>query len=139
MRFSKKIMLFVFLLGLFLYYSVIVASSGTEALHTEVMSKEAIKGKFLFQELNCIACHQFYGLGGYMGPDLTNVITAPGKGEKYAEGFIRHGSKKMPNYNLNNEQVQYLLEYLKFFDKETIYPIKSFKINYYGTVEAAGE
>ncbi|MBA3901325.1 MAG: cytochrome c [Bacteroidetes bacterium] len=139
MWFSKKLLLFILLLGSFLYYSVIVASSGTEALHTEVMSQEAIKGKFLFQELNCVACHQFYGLGGYMGPDLTNVITAPGKGEKYAEVFIRHGSEKMPNYNLNDGQVQNLLEYLKFFDKETTYPIKNLKVNYYGTVDAAGE
>lgn len=136
---SKKILAFFFLLVTFLGYSLIVATTGTPPLHAEEMEKEAIKGKFLYQELNCVACHQIYGLGGYMGPDLTNVISAPGKGEAYAEVFIRHGSKKMPDYKLDDVQVQNILAYLKFVDKETKYPISSFKVNYYGTVDAAGE
>ena len=47
------------------------------------MNKEAITGKVLYQKYNCTACHQIYGLGGFLGPDLTIVVSQQGKGEAY--------------------------------------------------------
>ena len=48
----------------------------------------------LFNQFNCTACHQFYGLGGYMGPDLTNVTAD--QGAAFAKALIMHGSARMP-------------------------------------------
>lgn len=80
----------------------------------------ALKGKLIFQERNCIACHQVYGLGGYLGADLTNVISANGKGEEYARTFIKYGSIQMPDFKFKNEEINYLIEYLKHIDKSAI-------------------
>ena len=74
------------------------------------MSDEARSGQQLFQESNCIACHQFYGLGGYMGPDLTNVIS--NRGEAYSRAFISAGTASMPNFGLNQEEVTALVAFL---------------------------
>ena len=38
-------------------------------------SPVAGSGKLVWQKHNCQSCHQLYGLGGYLGPDLTNVIS----------------------------------------------------------------
>ena len=33
-------------------------------------------GMEAWQGNNCQSCHQFYGLGGYMGPDLMSLLNA---------------------------------------------------------------
>ena len=77
-------------------YSGFVYTLGTENNNSVPLTEEIKQGKMLWQKKNCTACHQLYGLGGYMGPDLTNVISSKGKGEIYAEAFIRSGTNTMP-------------------------------------------
>ena len=77
-------------------------------------------GKLLYQKHNCTSCHQLYGLGGYLGPELTTVISPDGKGELYAKAFIKYGTQKMPDFHLNDEEVNDLLEYLKCVDGSAI-------------------
>ena len=91
-------------------------------------------GQALYQEKNCIACHQLYGLGGHMGPDLTNVISAPDKGAAYARAFIESGTEKMPDFGLDEAQVDTLVQFLEFVDSTGTYPPRQPKINWYGTV-----
>lgn len=99
------------------------------------LTEEAKEGKLLFQEYNCGACHQFYGLGGYMGPDLTNVISEKGKGELYAKAFLQGGTQKMPNFHLTEKEIAALIAYLKYVDKTGLSPVKEFRPNWDGTVE----
>jgi len=47
---------------------------------TVSFSEKALQGQQLWQQNNCFSCHQIYGLGGYLGPDLTNVYSQRGKG-----------------------------------------------------------
>ena len=49
---------------------------------------KAIAGMNMWQNKNCQSCHQLYGLGGYMGPDLTNTASEKGKGADYMRSFI---------------------------------------------------
>lgn len=93
----------------------------------------------LFQEKNCIACHQFYGLGGYMGPDLTNVISGPGKGADYAKSFIENGTSKMPNFGLSASEIDDLVRFLEFVDSSGVYPPEKPKIRWNGTVAYVGD
>lgn len=116
----------------FAFYSIYVYTRGTEASHLPPMSEEARYGQVVFQDYNCIACHQFYGLGGYMGPDLTNVIS--NRGEIYARAFISAGSANMPNFNLNEDEVSGLLAYLSFVDQTGTYPAENYEISWFGTV-----
>lgn len=116
----------------FVIYSVAVYTTGTAATNASPMSADARHGQQLFQDKNCIACHQFYGLGGYMGPDLTNVISKRGK--TYSGAFIAAGTARMPNYNMTTEEVVALVEYLSFVDETGTYPPQDYKVEWNGNV-----
>jgi len=116
----------------FVFYSATVYTSGTAATHTEPMSDAARSGKQIFQDKNCIACHQFYGLGGYMGPDLTNVIST--RGEAYSKAFISAGTARMPNFGLSTDEVDALVAYLDFVDQTGTYPPKEYEVLWTGAV-----
>jgi nitric oxide reductase subunit C len=96
------------------------------------MNEEARSGQQLFQKHNCIACHQFYGLGGYMGPDLTNVVS--NKGSAYARAFLMSGTQRMPNFNLNETELDAMVAFLEFVDTTGRYPADEYQVNWYGTV-----
>lgn len=135
-----KRLIFFSLLLLFFVYTWVVATSGTAIdKGASYFSEDAAKGKLLFQEYNCGSCHQLYGLGGYMGPDLTNVISAKGKGEQYARAIISSGTAKMPDFMLSHEQVDQLVSFLRYIDKTGVSPVYNYKIEYDGTVGIIGE
>ncbi len=122
---------------LFVVYSVNVYTAGTAAPHIEPMSDDSRKGQQLFQAHNCIACHQFYGLGGYMGPDLTNTISK--HGSAYARAFITSGTRSMPNFDLAKEEIDALVAYLEFVDKTGRYPAENYDVKWYGAVSQADD
>lgn len=137
---SSKRFIFWTLVFLFLIDTIFVYTYGTE--HDKgksFLSDGAKKGKLLFQKYNCTACHQLYGLGGYMGPDLTNIISLPGKGKDFARAFIMSGTQRMPNFHLNEEEVNDLVAYLEYVDKTGISPVKKFKVNIDGTINSEND
>ena len=135
MSIQIKRIIFFTLIVLFIIYSIIIYRSNPENPEArKYLTDEAKMGKILFQEYNCISCHQIYGLGGYMGPDLTNIISTPGKGDLYAKSFIQFGTLKMPNFNLSESEINCLVSYLKYIDKTGISPVRNFSIEYDGTV-----
>lgn len=107
-------------------------SSGSTT-KVEKMTKEAIAGEQLWQENNCTACHQFYGLGGYLGPDLTNVISS--KGEAYASAFLNSGINAMPLFDFSEEEKKEIVAFLKHVDGTGIYPNKNAVIQDNGWVD----
>jgi nitric oxide reductase subunit C len=136
---KNKRVLFWFLAAMFVINSYIVYTSGTEADRGKnYMTAEAAAGKLLFQKYNCTACHQLYGLGGYMGPDLTNVISAPGKGPLYAKALIQSGSQRMPNFQMSESEINSLVAFLQYADKTGVSPVRDFEIGYDGTVALKG-
>ncbi len=116
----------------FVLYSLNVYTRGTDASHIAPMSDDARHGQQVFQDYNCIACHQFYGLGGYMGPDLTNVMS--NRGEAYTRAFIAAGTVRMPNLGLADKEISALIAYLEFVDQTGTYPAKNYEVQWYGTV-----
>ena len=101
------------------------------------MGDEARTGQLVYQQYNCVACHQFYGLGGYMGPDLTNVMSS--RGEAYARAFINSGTARMPNFNLSETEVTALIRYLEFVDQTGKYPLQDYDIKWTGVVAQADD
>lgn len=79
--------------------------------------KKAAEGRLVWQRYNCQGCHQLYGLGGYLGPDLTNVYGSPGKGEPLVRALLSSGNALMPAFDLREEEMQQLLEFLKAVDQ----------------------
>lgn len=130
---TRRRAIFFSLIGCFAIYSLMVYTSGT-SLDTgaHLRSTQVTKGKKLYQELNCVACHQLYGLGGYMGPDITNVYSV--KGEMYARAFLMNGTNRMPNYHLSDEDIESLIAYLRYVDQTGKSPVKHFKTNLDGTI-----
>jgi mono/diheme cytochrome c family protein len=60
------------------------------------LAKRAARGQALFRRHNCRACHQVYGFGGFLGPDLTNVASRYSANE--LEGILTTGRKQMPAF-----------------------------------------
>ncbi len=107
-------------------YSALPNQKGT-------LSVEADEGKSLWQKHNCTACHQVYGLGGYLGPDLTNVFSE--KGEGNIRAFLKIGNPTMPAYDLSEGETRSLLAYLKHIDETGIADPRSFTIKMNGTIK----
>ncbi len=120
----------------FIGYSFMIYTKGTNySKGSESYTESAKKGKLVFHKYNCISCHQIYGLGGYMGPDLTNVITEQGKGRTYASAFINAGTAKMPKLDVSEEELENLLDYLEYVGLAGDYPITDFESTWYGDVQ----
>ncbi len=95
------------------------------------VDQPVVTGRDIWQKQNCQTCHQLYGLGGYMGPDLTNIISL--KGEKSAVIFIKYGTGKMPNLQLSDTEVQHLIAYLSWVDKSGVSLVSQNKVHWSGT------
>lgn len=132
---SKRLIFGTLIFSFFIYTFVIYTSGTSEDKGYRYINEQSKKGKILYQKYNCVACHQLYGLGGYMGPDLTNVISETNKGPMYARAFIQNGTQRMPNFNLKENEIDELISYLTYVDKTGISPVKKFVINYDGTIE----
>ena len=75
------------------------------------------EGRLVWQKYNCHTCHQLYGLGGYLGPDLTNVYSRSGNNEHYIRGIVKSGVKQMPAFEISEEEMKALLQFLKNVDQ----------------------
>lgn len=114
--------IFVLLVLTYCCYSMLIYAYSAKS--EEKPNSIALAGFAIWQSKNCQACHQLYGLGGYLGPDLTNIISDSTKGALYAASFIRTGTDKMPNFNFTDPEVDKLIAFLSWVDKsgKTIVP-----------------
>lgn len=95
------------------------------------MSQDAIYGEDLWQKNNCTSCHQLYGLGGYLGPDLTNLTSSPFKEKDYVFAILDGDVGAMPPFRFTVKEKEYLYEFLSHVDKTGFYPNKA-SFNAYG-------
>ena len=107
-----RAIIFCTLFTLYLVFTIYVYTIGTET--NSVMNTQAMRGKELFQKYNCGTCHQIYGLGGYLGPELTDIISKPGRTRSYLKAIMNSGTGQMPEFNLTNEQTDQILAYLEY-------------------------
>lgn len=97
--------------------------------------KMSSDGQLVWQNYNCQSCHQLYNLGGYLGPDLTNVISNPNKGETIIRAMVKSGTKQMPAFNLSDSEMNSLIEFLKSTDASGKSDPRKLKVNSFGMVE----
>lgn len=103
------------MLSAYLLYSSWVYTQGTDT--TKLMSASAENGKKIWQEGNCQNCHQLFGLGGYMGPDLTTVTADKNRGAAYAKAIILSGGNRMPNYHFKENEAEDIVAFLDHVSK----------------------
>ncbi|MBK6929511.1 MAG: cytochrome c [Saprospirales bacterium] len=107
------------LTGYFMVSLFVLAVAGKDG-----PSDPTLVGKDLWQRNNCVSCHALVGLGGHIGPDLTNAFSR--RGEGYIRYVLNNGSQKMPAFRLSTAEQNALIAYLKAIDSTSIYPLKSY-------------
>jgi nitric oxide reductase subunit C len=131
MKDQHKILIFTLLAVSFFSYSGFLYSANS--VYKTAGGTSSDRGKRVWQEKNCIACHQIYGLGGYLGPDLTNSWSQ--RGPDYIKAFLKSGTAVMPNFHLSDTEVADLAAYMKSIDESGIGMPSKLKINHDGTVQ----
>ena len=120
-----KVITLLILLISFVIYSFIIYTKGTES--DVVLSENELslvkQGKQIYQQYNCMSCHQIYGLGGYLGPELTTAWSDKHRGEEFIKAFLKSGGRRMPDFKFEPHQIDALTSYLKYVDS-TATPIK---------------
>lgn len=131
MKTKRNIGVISLLLTVFAVYNFFIYTSKNQVNPIKLSSK-AIKGQQLWQNNNCWSCHQIYGLGGYLGPDLTNIYSDSLKGQAYIKAFLNSGIKSMPKFNFSDDESEAIIAYLKTIDSTGYYP------NYDAEIQANG-
>lgn len=119
------------LLAAFLSYSIYLYSA--LPVKPQTQNQEADSGKLAWQKYNCNACHQLYGLGGYLGPDITNVYSA--KGPVHIQSLLQNGTNVMPDFHLTKKEISDLIAFLEAVDATGKSDPKTFIIHRDGTIE----
>ncbi len=127
-RFNKRSVLFIVLMAFAAYSFFLYAKPPAAAVEPDKLVEN---GKVAWQKYNCNACHQVYGLGGYLGPDLTNVYA---KGTDYIRAFLTNGTAVMPNFNLSDEEMENLLAYFNHLNRSGNADPRTFKILANGSI-----
>lgn len=130
MRHQQTVFIFSILIISFLVYSIYLYTH--LPFNSDSVDEKVLQGKKLWQEKNCNACHQIYGLGGFLGPDLTNVYSQ--KSPEYIKVFIQYGTVVMPKFSLSQQELSSLLAFLKSVDETGNANPKNIIIHSNGTI-----
>ncbi|MBI2259694.1 MAG: cytochrome c [Flavobacteriia bacterium] len=136
----KPIYIFVLLSVLFLTYSSVLYLSDEKEIIIQRATKKdfSAEGKLIFQKYNCQACHQIYSLGGYLGPDLTNVYSKYNN-EDVIKAFMKGGFKQMPSFKLTSYEESALIQFFKKMDKTGTADIRNFEFQADGMIKPKQE
>lgn len=128
---KRKVIVTASLVAIFLFYSFYLYL--LLPVKDKSVTEETSKGKIVWQKYNCNACHQVYGLGGFLGPDLTNTYSL--KGPAHIKAYLKSGIATMPNFPFNEQEINALLAYMQNIDASGKSDPRSFTIKYDGTIE----
>lgn len=82
------------------------------------------RGRAVWDRSGCVVCHSLYGLGGHLGPDLTDASTR--LGDAALRAIIRHGGRVMPAFfALDAADLDALLAFLAETDASGDFPPSS--------------
>ena len=94
----------------------------------ETLTDSVLHGKHVWEENSCINCHTILGEGAYFAPELGNVWNRYGGRENPdgaragLKGWIRAqplnvpGRRVMPKFDLSEEQLDSLVDFLQWTD-----------------------
>lgn len=114
-------------------FIALVAHSHAYVLNTssnpENITASVAAGKHVWEEHSCINCHSIMGEGAYFAPELANVWERYG-GHDDPEGARDMlkvwmqaqptgvpGRRQMPQFNLSDEELDNLVDFLKWTDE----------------------
>ena len=94
-----------------------------ERSNQAAMTDAVVRGKHVWETNQCIGCHSLLGEGAYFAPELGNVYQRRGgdaSGGLFIKAWIKSqptgtpGRRQMPNFNLTEQQLDDLVEFLKW-------------------------
>ena len=101
----------------------------TTSIDAEGLNEQVIAGKRVWEENACIDCHTILGEGAYFAPEVGNVFVRWG-GNDDPEGAREaikawmqsqpsgiEGRRQMPNFNLNDQELDDLAAFLEWVSK----------------------
>ncbi len=92
------------------------------------LDESVVRGKHIWEKHACINCHSILGEGAYFAPEVGNVMTRWGvlddpesafeslKGWMEAQPTGIPGRRQMPNFNLSDEELRDLTNFLIWTD-----------------------
>lgn len=86
--------------------------------HRENITPAVERGKMIWEKNNCIGCHTLLGEGAYFAPELGNVYKR--RGGEFIKAWIKAqptkspGRRQMPQFNLNDQELDDVVAFLKF-------------------------
>ncbi|MEW2918310.1 MULTISPECIES: c-type cytochrome [Ruegeria] len=92
------------------------------------LDESVVRGKHVWEKHACINCHTILGEGAYFAPEVGNVMTRWGvlddpesafeslKGWMEAQPTGIPGRRQMPNFNLSDEEIRDLTNFLIWTD-----------------------
>ena len=92
------------------------------------LTESVILGKKIWENNNCVGCHTLIGEGAYYAPELMNVFNRRGASDEstfkaYMQGWMaaqplsEPNRRKMPQFNLSEEEVNNLSDFLIWTSK----------------------
>ena len=117
---QNKLFILILIVGFVIYNCVLYSQTPFD--ETPTLSQSALSGAVLYQKHNCTACHQMYGLGGYLGPDLTNAASNGENAEQRIKTFLSLGYKSMPKYDFTDDELENMIQFLIEVDETGYYP-----------------
>jgi len=108
----------VFFALLFLALTFDTTSALPKRDNRQNLTEAVARGKLVWETNNCIGCHTLLGEGAYFAPELGNVY--PRRGPEFIKAWIQAqptgapGRRQMPNFHLNEQQLDDLVEFLKY-------------------------
>jgi len=109
--------------GAVLIAVAILAGIGSRGTALLVRGSSGDRGLHLWRSYQCGTCHAVFGLGGHIGPDLTNVMRR--RSETFVRHMLRHGAGAMPALNLGDVAAGEMIAYLHHLDRLATYPLDS--------------
>ena len=86
--------------------------------HRENITDSVIRGKHIWETRDCVGCHTILGEGAYFAPELGNVYKR--RGGDFIKAWIKAqptgapGRRQMPQFNLNDQQLDDVVNFLKW-------------------------
>ncbi len=109
----KKLLLAVLVLSFGVQTGLVYSDARSEPL-----SEAAREGRALWQAHACQTCHQFYGQGGFLGPDLTNAASRVDSTRLVS--LLTVGSGQMPPLGFSDAESAAMAAFLREMDRPEI-------------------
>lgn len=93
------------------------ADPGDDASRATIAAGEAV-----WRAHDCQACHALYGLGGHLGPDLTNVLRD--RDATFFHLTLAEGRRRMPAFTLAPAEEAALLRYFEALNASAESPLR---------------